>query len=418
MSSDAATRRVVVAGAGAAGMATAITAARLNMSVTLVDPAMGPGGTVTGALIHTLGGIYDDRQQILNPGIVPELVERLSQASSLTRPRKIGKTWCLNVEPNVYRQVVDQWLHEESLIQMAWSKRVARVGTSGKTVHAVELAGPEGKSWSSVDAVVDCTGAAELVRLINPLLVFDDEERAAGGSIFRLRGVRPGAMAFPKGIAVVQRLRAAARAGTLPRLCEHAWIDQGVHEDEVYVKLFVPLMGSWQLAERSAEIACDTEHSRREIIAFLRQMPDFAAAEWIETGALGVRDGGRVKGDYYLTKDDVRSGQKFSDAACRCSWPIEYWHPERGLELEYLPDGAHYEIPLRSLKVRGIVNAWAAGKCLSADHRAQASARVVGQCWAMGQAVGRAVAEQALGRTPCSEIAEPVEVDSQMARPR
>ena len=40
MPSDAATRRVVVAGAGAAGLATAITAARLNMPVTLVDPTL------------------------------------------------------------------------------------------------------------------------------------------------------------------------------------------------------------------------------------------------------------------------------------------------------------------------------------------------------------------------------------------
>jgi hypothetical protein len=61
------------------------------------------------------------------------------------------------------------------------------------------------------------------------------------------------------------------------------------------------------------------------------------------------------------------------------------------LELEYLPPDSFYEIPLRALKVKGVANVWAAGKCLSADHHAQASARVVGQCWAMGQGVARAI---------------------------
>jgi hypothetical protein len=62
------------------------------------------------------------------------------------------------------------------------------------------------------------------------------------------------------------------------------------------------------------------------------------------------------------------------------------------VSLEYLTQGDYYEIPLRSLKVQGLANVWTAGKCLSADPYAHASARVVGTCWAMGEAVGRAAA--------------------------
>ena len=105
-----------------------------------------------------------------------------------------------------------------------------------------------------------------------------------------------------------------------------------------------------------------------------------------------MRDGGRVRGEYCLTETDVRQGRKFSDAACRCAWPIEYWDPEQGVSMQYLPDNTYYEIPLRALKVSGWANLWTAGKCLSADRLAQASARVAGTCWAMGEAVGRAAA--------------------------
>jgi hypothetical protein len=187
-------------------------------------------------------------------------------------------------------------------------------------------------------------------------------------------------------------MQAAAREGLLPPLCAHAWLDQGVFEDEVFVKLFIPLADDWARPTRLAEI---TDHARQlqaSIVDYLRQVPDFARSRLAETGVLGIRDGGRIKGEYCLTEDDVRAGRKFPDPACRCCWPIEYWHPKRGLELEYLPPGTFYEIPLRALKVQGLQNVWAAGKCLSADHRAQASARVVGQCWAMGQAVGKAAA--------------------------
>jgi len=42
--------------------------------------------------------------------------------------------------------------------------------------------------------------------------------------------------------------------------------------------------------------------------------------------------------------------------------------------------------------VCGLRNLWAAGKCLSADRYAQAPARVVGSCRAMGEAAGTAAA--------------------------
>ena len=57
--------------------------------------------------------------------------------------------------------------------------------------------------------------------------------------------------------------------------------------------------------------------------------------------------------------------------------------------LEYLPENTWYEIPLRALKVPGVANLWVAGKCLSADRYAQASARIAGCCWSMGEAVGK-----------------------------
>jgi hypothetical protein len=88
----------------------------------------------------------------------------------------------------------------------------------------------------------------------------------------------------------------------------------------------------------------------------------------------------------------VRQAKKGSPSAGRCAWPIEFWDPVAGLRMEHLPEGEYYDIPLGALKLRDVANLWVAGKCLSADRLAQASARVVGSCWAMGEAAGRAAA--------------------------
>src|SRR5262245_26903218 len=105
---------VVVCGAGAAGMAAAISAARSGAAVCLVEAAPRPGGTVAAALIHTLGGLYDSAGALLNDGLARELVERLTRADAAVRQRKIGRTFVLSVCPEVYRRVVQDWLAEEA----------------------------------------------------------------------------------------------------------------------------------------------------------------------------------------------------------------------------------------------------------------------------------------------------------------
>lgn len=384
---------VVVVGAGAAGMSAAIAAARAGAQVKLVEQTSGPGGTVSNALIHTLGGLYDQNQELLNGGLCAELAERLFRASAETRIRRIGKTYCLNVCPHVYQQVVENWMAEESNLENLYGATVVRPTLEDGRLVQCEVSSAAGSLPVNPTALIDTSGTAEVVRMIDSRCVEDDEQRAAGGLIFRLRGLEPGLLAFPRGITLVERLRDAARQSRLPASCQHAWLDQGVYADEVFVKLFVPLPDDWRNPSSLNDVSRQATEIQTRVLELLHQWPEFRGAKLTETGVLGVRDGGRIRGEYCLTEEDVRACRKFEDAACRCCWPIEYWHPSEGLKLEYLPAGEYYEIPVRALRVRGLDNVWAAGKCLSADHKAQSSARVAGQCWAMGEAAGRLAAQ-------------------------
>jgi hypothetical protein len=391
--STAESREVVaVCGAGAAGMAAALAAARAGAKVCLIEAKSDPGGTVTDALIHTLGGFYDSAGELLNGGLARELVQALASADPAVHRRRLGRTWVLNVCPHLYQTVVGRWIEAEARITAYYEARATQLVKTGDRISELKVSGPGGSRWLRVKAVIDATGTAELVRLLEPSLLDSDPQRAAGGLIFTLRGVAPGTAVFPKGVGVLRALRGAAANGTLPADCRNAWIDMGTFDDEVYVKLFVSLPEDWRDRESRGEITREALKTQAAVVSFLQRLPGFAQARVSRTGGLGVRDGGRIRGEYCLTGSDVRQACKFADAACRCCWPIEYWDPDQGVSLEYLPNDTYYEVPLRALKVQGVRNLWAAGKCLSADRFAQASARVVGTCWSMGEAAGTAAA--------------------------
>ncbi|HEY4983577.1 MAG TPA: FAD-dependent oxidoreductase, partial [Verrucomicrobiae bacterium] len=128
----------------------------------------------------------------------------------------------------------------------------------------------------------------------------------------------------------------------------------------------------------------------RDVIAFLQKnvsgfencrtpLTEFTAAQ---------RAGRMIVGQYLLTGADVLAGRKFPDAVVRCAWPIEQWGVNGVARFKYLPPGAHYEIPARSLRAALVPNLFMAGKTISADVDAIASARVMGCCLATGAAAG------------------------------
>ena len=100
-----------------------------------------------------------------------------------------------------------------------------------------------------------------------------------------------------------------------------------------------------------------------------------------------------IIGEYVLTGADVLGGRKFPDAVARCAWPIEQWNMDGVARFRYLPAGAYYEIPARSLHVDRVENLFMAGKTISADVDAIASARVMGCCLATGAAAGTLAAD-------------------------
>lgn len=374
---------VVVVGAGAGGLAAALGAAQAGASVVLVERAERLGGTVARSLIHTLGGLYDDSGVLLNGGLCEELVERLQRAHPEAVKRRIGKTWTLTTLPHVYSHVVERWIAEHPSIRVLRGATVRAIDGAVAGAYRIEFQQARGRETIASRALIDASGGAHVVAKLDPDLVQVAPERAASGLIVHLAPVAPEALVFPRSLEAQQAIRQAVRAGELAPAATHAWIDRGAGDDDAYLKLTVA-------PDVSAADACTLGDAVVDVLR--RQVPAFAEVRVVAYGEVGARDEGRLVGEYCLTEADVRDGGRFDDAAGRCAWPMEYWDPQRGVTLAYLPAGQYFEVPLRAFKARGREGLWVAGKSLCAEPRAQAAARVVGCCWATGEAVGRAAA--------------------------
>jgi hypothetical protein len=135
--------------------------------------------------------------------------------------------------------------------------------------------------------------------------------------------------------------------------------------------------------------------------AFRRRIPEFVRQfQGTEQGKecvfaygaamFGLRDGVRVAGEYVLTKEDLLAGRRFADAVAHGCFPLD----SAAIRKDPTPP---YQIPYRSLLVRGLENCLVAGRCLSATRVALSSLRVMVTCCLTGQAAGVAAGRACRG---------------------
>lgn len=221
---------IVIIGAGAAGLACAISAAKQRHPVVLLEQQADIGGTVVNALIHTLGGLFDEQGEQLNAGLPEEPVERLMQASTFTQQRRIGKTMTLNVDPAVYLQVIHDWLAEFSNIDIYCQAEVTDYFVQNRQVGQITITQAGRVFTLKPWILVDTTGHVVLVRQ------FVQDGEVLAGIILQLRGVAANALKFPKRAAVLRKVLQAVAEGSLPSECATLWLDTGVYPDEDYAK--------------------------------------------------------------------------------------------------------------------------------------------------------------------------------------
>jgi hypothetical protein len=149
---------------------------------------------------------------------------------------------------------------------------------------------------------------------------------------------------------------------------------------------------------RAEDLTAATIEGRRQahhlVRVFREVVPGMDTCYLISTApSLGLRESRRIKGVTTITADDLMHQRAWEDSIGYGSFFIDIHNPAgpgMGSQTWRPPKGFHYQIPYGALVPEKIDNLLVAGRCISADHVALGSLRIMATCTVMGEASGAA----------------------------
>ncbi len=390
---------IVVVGAGPAGIAAAVVAARSGRSTILLEKERFPGGIPVKGNIATLCGFYlnvsgKNTPQMLYDGFPGEFADQLTGMDRAAGPVRMGRAYVLACRPGSFADVSRKLLEDAPALTVHCGSTFVRVDVSAGRIQRIEADINGRRLGIDPGAVIDASGDASVCSAAGAPLISADESRQVPAVMFPLHHGPPVEVSVVDAARWHMMIQHAVDQGLLPR--EAAAIrflptlDRGVFLVKLNLGRWIKNNG--QTFERSAGQRAD--EVKKTIVRFFRQnVAGFEKCSApVETSPVLHRESVRGLGEYVLSEQDVLSGKKFPDAVTKGCWPVERWDENGNFSAAYLTDGHHYEIPAGVLRSSAVDNLFLAGKCISADSGAIASARVIGCCMATGEAAAKLAA--------------------------
>jgi glycine/D-amino acid oxidase-like deaminating enzyme len=401
---------VLVVGGGAAGLAAAVSAAREGAKVILLERYGFCGGAAVAGLSGTVCGLYaaSDRpnappEQVIRGGFVDEFLQTMERRNGLTGPVRYGKTFTRVHDPLVWRETADALLQDAD-VTVLFHSIVIDALSEGERIGGVLVWTKQGRGRVTAKVTIDASGDGDVAALAGlPTFMGDNGQVQNPTMIFRLQGVD-----VPRFLAtygedsilaepVMQMIKNLhnSREYVLPRAKVFLFPTPRPGELLCNATRIIGRDGRELNPINVADITEAEIEGRKQVREYARffrdRFPGCENAFVNDTGVqVGVRQTRQVLGVTTLRNDDVLSRRKQRTAVARSPWPIEL-HKGDKPRLEWLIED-YYEVPYECfVPVRG-ESLLVAGRCLSAEHEAMASARVTGPCFAYGQAVGLAAA--------------------------
>ncbi|REG81805.1 FAD-dependent oxidoreductase [Marinomonas pollencensis] len=399
---------VLVIGGGAAGVAAAVTAGQANKSTWLIEKYGFCGGAAVAGLSGTICGMYkatDDAQKAPEQvvfGFTETFRRALKAKNGVTEPQKYGKTFTVTHDPLVWREVADDLL-EAAGVNVLFHTAVVGVIMSGETFQGVVIESNAGQSIIMANMIVDASGDAALIARAGMDYFYGDQGKIQNPTMFfRVGGIDleryldyygDDTICPPK---VTENIIKAnqSKEYDLPR--HKIWMFPTTRPNELMVNA-TRLAGQDGRMLNVIDPQDFTEaevFGRRQVREYTRFLKNFVPGcenvYVVDTGVeVGIRQTRSIVGVEMLTNNDVVNCRKRSDSICRTPWPIELHAGDRP-KLHWLLDD-YYDVPFNTLIPIVGENIIVAGRCLSAEHEALASARVTAQCFEYGHAAGVAV---------------------------
>ncbi|MCY0896261.1 MAG: FAD-dependent oxidoreductase [Alicyclobacillaceae bacterium] len=390
---------VVVVGGGSAGVAAAVGAASMGAKTLIIEQNAYFGGAATHSSVMTYCGFYAQKEpmeQVVG-GVGDMVLRGLQDQGSFQGPIRnpaSGNIIAL-IDAESTKYVLDQILVNAGVTPRLHCQVVGAVTKDGH-LEAIECYHHGGRWMVEAAAFVDASGDADLTAAAGGQVRYGDGEGnvQAGTLVMRIGGV-PREMVVRRDI-LTRVVRSAKEEGHLHLSKERGMTIRLPLSGDILALLVDEAVNGLD----SASLTDAEMSARRQAWTYLELMkkylPGFEDAYLVQTGpSIGIRETRHVLGEVVLNGEDVLFGVRRADAVARGGWPVEVQQPGERAVYSQIKDKSFYDIPLGALKVKEVHNLWCAGRILSCDATAFASARVMGTAFATGHAAGVAAAHHA-----------------------
>lgn len=389
---------VVVCGAGPAGWTAATAAARAGAKTAIIDRYGFFGGTASGGLVIPISGFFKHGKRLVG-GIPWEFVEALERVNGAIVEYPRGH---VSADTEYYKLIAQRFVLDAGVDIYMNSYIIGADTDAENRIETVYFQNKNGTEAIGGKYFIDATGDGDLCTLADIPTVTSDTPQPLS-FCFELIGVDTSTPLLCNSIHHDGKHGASVNTVIREYLNEKyaknqapefggPWFNTLVAGDRVAVN--VTRNPASVLDNRAYSLAeCRMREEMYKIVELLREkFPEFKNAVISSTAVnAGVRESRRLVGAYTLTGEDTLSTKYFYDSVARTAHPIDI-HVGGGSKQTLISlDRAGY-IPYRTMYTEKCDNLLVAGRLISTDTTALATARVQATCMATGEAAGLASA--------------------------
>ncbi len=391
---------VLVIGGGPGGIGAAVAAARGGADVLLVEHYGFLGGMATAGEVNPFMPNHLDGQS-LDTGIFQEWLERIGEYGGAQVSSRV-------FDPNVARLAAED-LCQEAGVRLLYHHRLAHVEKTDHRINAVVLHSKSGLHGAQAKIYIDSTGDGDLAAMAGCRFDIGAETSGRAQPMTLCFKLRLDPADLPEGCtlhdavrlggpihAQVNKAYSAAQAdGRIECPRENVLTFPTVTEGVIHFNTTRVIHRLSTDGQQLSDAEIQGRRQLRQIWKVLREeVPAFRHSKLYSVAPqIGVRESRRIVGRARVTLEDYQAARTYPDAVARVTYPIDIHNPDgSGTIIHHLAKGAWYEIPWGALLPADIDNLAIASRCISADHAAHSSLRVMPPVCSIGQASGTAAA--------------------------
>lgn len=390
---------VLVCGGGPAGIGAAIRAARLGVSVMIIETQGCLGGIATAGMMSHWGGRSSSKVMTE----IWDLAYEKAQDIGWENDGQCGKD---AIYHEVQKIVIEEMIKREGIKVLYYTQACSAVMENEKIVGVV-IQNKGGRGYIKAKRVVDATGDGDIAASAG--VPFFKGRESDGRMqpctiMFNVGGVDTQRAVFPPSFETLVEtpkgeLQALAKE-LLPFPAGHVLLYRQPMPGTVCCNMTNAIEVDGTDAESLTRGVMTCRSQIAPIVKFLKEYVPGYENCWLMNSAslIGIRETRHFEGLSTLTKDDILEARVHDDWVVRRAWFNFDVHNLTGASLDKTGAQKHfkqrndYTIPYGCLLPKSVEGILLSGRNISGSHMAHSNFRIMSVCIAIGEAAGTAAA--------------------------